>query len=204
MGPSYANFFVGYIKNQFFNQFNATKPELYVRYIDNCIGATSCRKEELAQLLSPALKYTWETSKTSIGFLDIKVSINGNGLSTNAHCKPTDSHSYLATFIPSPFLKNSIPFSQFLRLRRLCSDDFDFSNKSEKMCHFFKKRGYPDSVANTAHRRAQHVQVDRQSALKTSPKEKNEMIPFTVTYHPHNLAAKTIILKQAESFHSLR
>jgi len=56
MGPSYANLFVGYIKNQFFNQFNATKPELYVRYIENCIGATSSRKEELAQLLSLALK----------------------------------------------------------------------------------------------------------------------------------------------------
>ena len=37
--------------------------------------------------------------------------------------------------------------------------------------------------------------IDRQSALQTSQKEKNERIPFTLTYHPHNLAAKTIILK---------
>ena len=36
---------------------------------------------------------------------------------------------------------------------------------------------------------------DRQSALETSQKEKNERIPFTLTYHPHNLAAKNIILK---------
>ena len=28
-----------------------------------------------------------------------------------------------------------------------------------------------------------------------SQKEKNERIPFTLTYHPHNLAAKNIILK---------
>ena len=33
----------------------------------------------------PALKYTWEISETSISFLDIKVSINGNGLSTSEH-----------------------------------------------------------------------------------------------------------------------
>ena len=43
-------------------------------------------------------------------------------------------------------VKNSIPFSQFLRLRRLCSDDSDFSEKSEAMCQFFDKRGYPVSV----------------------------------------------------------
>ena len=61
------------------------------------------------------------------------------------------------------------------------------------MRHFFKKHGYPDSVVNTAQQRAQ--QIDRQSALQTSQKEKNERIPFTLTYHPHNLAAKSIILK---------
>ena len=115
----------------------------------------------------PALKYTWEISETSIAFLDIKVSINGNGLSTSVHYKPTDSHSYLLHSSSHPFhVKNSIPFSQFLRLRRLCSDDSDFSSKSEEMCHFFKNRGYPDSVVNTAQHLAQ--QIDRQSALQTS------------------------------------
>ena len=47
--------------------------------------------------------------------------------------------------------------SQFLILRRLCSDDSYFSNKSEEMRHFFKNRGYPDSVVNTAQHPAQHA-----------------------------------------------
>ena len=91
MGPSYANLFVGYIENQFFNQFNGTKPELYGLYIDDCVGATSFSREELDHFISsvncfhPALKYTWEISKISIDFLDIKVSMNGNGLSTSVH-----------------------------------------------------------------------------------------------------------------------
>ena len=201
MGPSHANLFVGYIENQFFNQFNGTKPELYSRYIDDCIGtATSSSREELDHFITsvnsfhPALKYTWEISETSIAFLEIKVSINGNGLSTSVRYKPTDSHSYLLHSSSHPsHVKNSIPFSQFLRLRRLCSDDSDFSNKSEEMCHFFKNRGYPDSVVNTAQHRAQ--QIDRQSALQTSQKEKNERMLLTLTDHPHNLAAKNIILK---------
>ena len=100
MGLSYANLFVGYIENQSFNQFNGAKPELYGRNID-CIDATSSSREELDHFITsvnsfhPALKYTSEISEISIAFLDIKVSVNGNGLSTSVHYKSTDSHSYL-------------------------------------------------------------------------------------------------------------
>ena len=38
-------------------------------------------------------------------------------------------------------------------------------------------------------------QIDRQSALQTSQKENNNRIPFTLTFHPHNNAVKSIILK---------
>ena len=60
------------------------------------------------------------------------------------------------------------------------------------MCQFFEKRGYPASVIQAAHHRAQ--QVDRQSALQTSQKEKNDRIPFTLTFHPRNNPVKAIIL----------
>ena len=101
MGPSYANLFVGYVGYQFFNQYDGPKPDLYGRYIDDCIGAISSSREELNHFITsvnsfhPALKYTWEISETSLAFLDIKVSISGNGLCTSVHYKPTDSHSYL-------------------------------------------------------------------------------------------------------------
>jgi len=52
MGPSYASLFVGYIENQFFNQFNGTKPELYGCYIDDCIGAASSNREELDHFIT--------------------------------------------------------------------------------------------------------------------------------------------------------
>ena len=197
---SYANLFVGYIEHQFFNQYNGPKPDLYRRYIDDCVGATSSTREELNQFITavnsfhPALKYTWEISDTSLAFLDIKVSVEGNGLCTSVHYKPTDSHSYLLYSSSHPsHVKNSIPYSQFLRLRRLCSEDSDFSLKSEEMCEFFDKRGYPASVVEAGHHRAQ--QIDRQSALQTSQKENSNRIPFTLTFHPHNHAVKSIILK---------
>ena len=114
-------------------------------------------------------------------------------LCTSVHYKPTDSHSYLLYPSSHPSnVKNSIPSSQFLRLRRLCSDESDFSSKSEELCQVFKKRGYPVSLVKASHHRAQ--QFDRQSAVQTSQKDKNDRILFTLTFHPHNQAVKSIIL----------
>ena len=119
MGPSYANLFVVYVEHQYFNQYDGPKPDLYGRYIDDCIGAISSSREELYRFITsvnsfhPALKYTWEISETSLAFLDIKVSITGNGLCTSVHYKPTDSHSYLL-HSSSPPLKILFPILNFL------------------------------------------------------------------------------------------
>ena len=154
-----------------------------------------------------AIRRRWQISETSIAFLDINVSIDNNGLSTSVYYKPTYSHSYLLHSSSHPnHVKNSIPFSQFLRLRRLCSDEIDFSNKSEEILLLFKNRGYPDSVLKTAQQRAQTT--NQQSAPPTSQKEENQRIPFTLTFHPLILPVKNIILKnfkllqkQVESSH---
>ena len=110
------------------------------------------------------------------------------------HYKPPDSHNYLLHSSSHPqHVKNAIPFSQFLRLRRLCSNDSDFNNKCEEMCQFFKKRGYPDSAITTGKHRAQ--EIDRNTALQSPQDEETNRIPFTLTYHPQNLAVKNVILK---------
>ena len=101
------------------------------------------------------------------------------GYCTSVHDKPTDSHSYLLHSSSHPsHVKNAIPYSQFLRLRRLCSDDSDFSNQSKEIGQFLEKRGYPVSVIQTAHHRAQ--QTDSQH-YKSHKKKKNDRIPFTLT-----------------------
>ena len=174
---------------------------------DDCVGATSSTREELEQFINsvnsfhPALKYTWQISETSIAILNINVSIHNNGLSSSVYYKPTDYHSHLLPSSSRPYhVKNSIPFSQFLRLRHLCSDELDFSNKSEKMVQFFKNRGYPDLVVKTDQERAQTT--NQQSAPQTSQKEENQRIPFTLTFHPLNQPVKNIILKNFNLLHN--
>ena len=74
MGPSYANLFVGFIENKFFSNYHGPKPDLYKRYIDDSVGATSSSREELNQFINsvnsfhPALKYTWEIPENSLAF----------------------------------------------------------------------------------------------------------------------------------------
>ena len=115
--------------------------------------------------------------------------------STSVHYKPTDSHSYLLHSSSHPAqVKNSIPFSQFLRLRRLCSDDTDFSEKPEEMCQFFKTRGYPDPVIHNSKHRAQSVYP--QSPPLSSHNKLEGRILLTLTFHPDNISVKTIILKK--------
>ena len=58
------------------------------RYIDDCVGTASCSRGELECFINyvnfhPALQFTWEISETSVSFLDILVSINGNRLTTS-------------------------------------------------------------------------------------------------------------------------
>ena len=95
-----------------------------------------CTREELTQFITavnsfhPAPKYAQEISDTSLAFLDSKISIEVNDLSTSVNYKLTYSHSYLLYSSSDPsHVKNSIPFSQFLSISRLCSDDSDFSEK---------------------------------------------------------------------------
>ena len=200
MGPNYANLFVGFVEEQIFNQFDGPKPELFGRYIDDCLGATSCTKEELERFIGfvnsfhPALKFTWEISETSVTFLDINISVQDNKLATSVHYKPTDLHSYLLYSSSHPsHVKDSIPYSQFLRLRRLCSEDSDFNSKCDEMSNFFSERGYPDSNLSKAFNRVQNV--NRDSALEPSASDNEERIPFTLTFHPNNLSARNAVLR---------
>ena len=91
-----------------------------------------------------ALKFTWEISETCVLFLDISVSINGDALVTSVSYKPTDSPSYILFSSSHPnHTKQSTPYSQFLRLRRLCSEDKDFETKSLEMRSFLLNVAIP-------------------------------------------------------------
>ena len=144
MGPSYAGLFMGHLEHCIFTSFPGPKPQFYRRYIDDCLGCCSLTESELqhffdfANDFNPAIKFTHSISPSSVVFLDIQISLSDGFFNTTVHYKPTDSHSHLNYHSSHPTsTRNSIPFSQFLRLRRLCSDTLDFEDKAQEMTGFY-------------------------------------------------------------------
>ena len=87
--------------------------------------------------------------------------------------------------------RTTIPFCHFLDLVVVMT--LVFSTSQRQWSSFPKKSGYPVSVSQAGHHRAQ--QIDRQSALQTEQKENTDRNPFTRTIHPHNHVGKSSFLK---------
>ena len=200
MGPSYACLFMGYLEHQICQQYRKPLPEFYRRFIDDGLGASSLPKQQLLDFISfiqdfhPAIKYTFEISSNSVTFLDIKLTLENGRINTSVHYKTTDSHSYLDyRSSHTTSTKDSIPYSQFLRLRRLCSNDDDFDSKAVEMSDFFRARHYPEDVINEALRKAQST--SRIQALKPTGEKNNSDRPIvTLLYHPTVNKVRKILL----------
>ena len=156
MGPSYACLYVGYIKEQIRARYTGFVPQLLRRYIDDVVGCAQCSRRDLEQCIDcvssfhPTLQITSTVSGLELLFLDIKLRINGDKLQTSVHYKETDTHNYLHYSSLHPDrCKRAIPHGQFLRLRRICSDDADLTNRATEMKEYFRARGYPDRLVNT-------------------------------------------------------
>ena len=167
-----------------------------IRFALNWINVLILVDYEFHYEFQPALQFTWEISETSVSFLDILVSISGNRLTTTMFYKPTDSHSYLlfSSFHPN-HTKTSIPFSQFLHLRRLCSEDEDFQSKSLEMKTFFVDRGYPSLLVDTALSKATNIpRLDTLRDPVSGTPRLNQTL-LVLTHHPFNFSVRDVILK---------
>eukprot|EP00061_Rhincodon_typus_P000211 g10922.t1 len=81
MGPSYACLFMGYAEHSSFQSYSGLHPQLFLRYINDIVGAASLFRPELENFFNfasnfhPAITFTWSISDSSLPFLDISVSI---------------------------------------------------------------------------------------------------------------------------------
>ena len=143
------------------------------------------------------IQFTHEASQDSVSFLDTVVHISNHEIYTDLHCKPTDSHNYLLFSSAHPRkCKESIPYSQYLRVRRICSRLCDFDKHMKEMTTHFIRRGYPIDLLEEAALRARRL--DRTKLLDPSPnssKDDQNTILIT-TYNPHSDPLKDIVTKK--------
>eukprot|EP00061_Rhincodon_typus_P000264 g11089.t1 len=87
--------------------------------------------------------------------------------------------------------KDSIPFSQFLRLRRICSDETNSDKGASEMFTFFLNRGFPSSFVDGALNRVRPI--SRTSALTPPlPSRNSDGVPLILTYHPTSIHIQKI------------
>ena len=128
--PNFANVYMGRLEEKFVYQTDQFGYIIdWVRFIDDIFLIWNGYNDPLTAFIEylngvvPSIKSAHEVSHNSVNFLDTKVIKDTRGnICTDVYQKPTDTHPYLHwTSANPPHLKYSIPYSQALRLRRICS-----------------------------------------------------------------------------------
>ena len=132
----------------------------------------------------PTIKFTAEWSQTSTNFLDVSVSLTDGKSTTDLYVKATDNHQYLHSSSCHPYnCKKGIPYSQALRLNRICSDPISFDRRSNDLEKWLIERGYSEREVLKQILRARGFSRDSQLD-RENIREEQDKITFKLTYYP--------------------
>lgn len=94
------------------------------------------------------LTFTYQVDEKIINFLDVQVLLNDdNTFRTSVYHKPMSKHQYLHYYSNHPFhCKKSLPYSQALRIIRICSEETDKERELKAMETKFLSRCFPKSL----------------------------------------------------------
>lgn len=198
--PGLANCFMGNFEEEHTYKYRL-QPLIYLRYLDDCFLIWQYSNIELDAYIAylnnhlPSIKFTVERSRKSVTFLDTTVKLVNNRIETDLYCKPTDAHNYLLYKSSHPQkCKDSIPYSQFLRIRRICTKTEDFDDHAIKFCEHFHRRGYPIPLLEKAIIAARRI--PRGNLLKEkveTEKTESENVIMVTRYHPdHDILRKIV------------
>ena len=202
VAPSLANLFMAQFEDDHVYNYH-TQPLIWLRYIDDIFMIWDKDKASLDSFLShlnschPTIKFTSEISTEYVNFLDTSVKIGPDRkLYTDLFCKPTDSHNYLLYESSHPsHIKSSLPYSQLLRLRQICSKLCDFDRNALMLAQHFIRRHYPTDLIEDAIIRARRL--DRDTLLHPTtpapPATPMENLFLVSHYNPDTSPLKEIV-----------
>ena len=204
LAPSFANLFMGHFEDKFIYSY-PLQPFIWKRFIDDIFFVLTYGQEELDKFVNylnhchETIKFTLETSCLKINFLDITIIKQTDGrIGTNLYCKPTDSHNYLLYSSEHPrHLLNGIPYSQFVRIKRLCTNPEDYRLNALMLITHFIRQGYPKHLVEKALNKADNLNREtllNKETLKqpTNPNPTQKFYCVT-THNPANPSIKEII-----------
>ena len=175
VAPSLANIFMQKIENQIMTK-TKHKPKIWLRYIDDIFVIWEHGQEELDHFLEEinnlhhTIKFTMESSKTEMNFLDVLVKVDSKmKMYTSLFCKKTDKNSYLHyNSAHPPSCKKSLPYNQFIRINRICEKETDFVKHCENKKTEFAERGYPLDLLETTYQKVLEKRCNPEEPPRTT------------------------------------
>ena len=146
LAPNYANLFMDRFETIALAGYHL-KPLTWLRFINDIFMIWTHGEDSLLKFINylnslhPSIKFTHEFSHSSISFLDTTVKFNQEReLITTLYNKPTDTHLYLHyTSAHQDSILTKGPYSQYLRLRHICSLDEDFKSNAYQLTGYYLK-----------------------------------------------------------------
>ena len=201
VAPTYAIIFMNWFEKSYVYTYHQ-RPRIWLRFIDDIWGVFRGTEQEFKLFLDhinsahPSIKFTAEYSKDRVTFLDVTTMNRNVKIETTLFIKPTDNHGYLDFSSSHPMHnKTSIPYSQFLHIKRNCSLWEKFAKNSLKLHSYLSLRGYPHELIRDAMLKV--VKIDRNTLLNRpmeTPGLTNTNKVFCIMdYNPFNPDIKGII-----------
>ena len=199
MAVNYANIFMQKFETNMlraYEQKYKKRPELWLRFIDDIFFIWNGDAQDLKTFVDfcnnfaqengykSNIKFTSHCSAESVDFLDIKISIAKNQIKTELFTKPTAAHMYVHRMSDHPHhVITSGPKSQFLRIRRICSELSDYKKHANEFLNFYHQRGYNTNRLKIIITEVQSMNREELLNPSQSQKRKEERIPLVINWH---------------------
>ena len=155
--PSCVNIFMDRFEQKHIYPYIKNKGNLYLEYIDDIFFICKGTEVDLRNLFNeinkkhPSIRLDQKYSKSEIEFLNVLFYKNEQQRQqTTPFKKKADRQSYLHSKSDNPTsLKNSTPYSQVLRVKRICSKNSEFECNCKVLQEQFTERCYGPSSVET-------------------------------------------------------
>ena len=130
------------------------------------------------------IKFNFQVSRRAIAFLDAMLyKDENNNIQTTLYRKPTDQQAFLHAKSEHPrSLKSSIPYSQALRLKTICSTSTEFDKNCAAIKQKFLDRQYKEEVLDEQIKKVDRTERKGLFTCKEKNNNKNRIL-LSVTYN---------------------
>ena len=187
VAPQFANLFMSKCERKLLT-LCIDKPLWWIRYIDDILFLRVHGEKKLEEFLEfcqnfqPDVKLDVEIG-TEMSYLDMWICKTGNKIETSLYTKPTDLHEYLHfTSCHPTHVTQNLPYGLFLHIKRICSEESDFIQKSEVLKLQLRERGYPHRVIKCGFKKA--ASKERKEILYKVDNKEELRMSFPLSYYP--------------------